>query len=122
MTKSQAYQQFWERFGLTAFEENSVPTGDKAPKFPYLTYQYAVGSINELTGMTASLWYRSTSWKEIDEKAEMIKKVLRGVNIPYDGGAIRLWCGSPSYQRLADDSDDMIKRIYFTLNAEFIEI
>ena len=36
MTKAAAIYQFWNSFGLTAYEENSVPTD---ATFPYITYQ-----------------------------------------------------------------------------------
>ena len=36
MTKAAAIYQFWNSFGLTAYEENTVP--DDAA-FPYITYQ-----------------------------------------------------------------------------------
>lgn len=76
MTKAAAIQKFWGSFGLTAFEENSVPTGDDAPKFPYLTYSFSEGSFGDEIPMTASLWYRSTSWVDCNAKSQEISAFL----------------------------------------------
>ena len=39
MTREQAIFDFWNSFNIPAFEENSVPTGEDAPAYPYITYQ-----------------------------------------------------------------------------------
>ena len=67
MTKASALYQFWNSFGLTAYEENTVP--DDAA-FPYITYQLVTDSFDREIPLTASLWYRSESWKAINAKTE----------------------------------------------------
>ena len=59
MTKAAAIYQFWSSFGLTAYEENTVPT-DAA--FPYITYQLVTDSFDREIPLVASLWYRSESF------------------------------------------------------------
>ena len=56
MTKAAAIYQFWNSFGLTAYEENTVPT-DAA--FPYVTYQLVTDSFDREIPLTVSIWYRS---------------------------------------------------------------
>ena len=92
MTKAAAIYQFWSSFGLTAYEENTVPT-DAA--FPYITYQLVTDSFDREVAATASLWYRSESWTAINAKTEEIsQKIRRGGKINYcDGGAIGQKCG-----------------------------
>ena len=119
---AQALHSFWSSFGLTAYDENSVPTGSNAPDFPYLTYQSYVGDIQHSTAFSVSLWYRSTSWAAAVRKAEEVRKRLTGVNVPYDGGAVRLWVGNPSYYRMSDPNDDSIKRIVVNVTADFISL
>ena len=87
MTKAAAIYQFWNSFGLTAHEENSVP--DDAD-FPYLTYQLVTDSFGREIMLTASIWYRSESWTAINAKTEEIsQKISRGGKIiSCDGGAI----------------------------------
>ena len=53
MTKAAAIYQFWSGFGLTAYEENTVPN-DAA--FPYVTYQLVTDSFDREVAATASLW------------------------------------------------------------------
>ena len=119
MTKAAAIYQFWNSFGLTAYEENSVP--DDAA-FPYITYQLVTDSFGYEIPLTASLWYRSESWKTINAKTEEIsQKISRGGKIiPCDGGAIWLKRGQPFAQSMGDESDDLIKRKYLNITAEFM--
>ena len=119
MTKAAAIYQFWNSFGLTAYEENSVP--DEA-KFPYITYQLVTDSFYREIPLTASIWYRSESWAGINAKTEEIsQKISRGGKIiPCDGGAIWLKRGQPFAQSMGDESDDLIKRKYLNITAEFM--
>ncbi len=119
MTKAAAIYQFWNSFGLTAHEENTVPT-DAA--FPYITYQLVTDSFDREIPLTASIWYRSESWTGINAKTEEIgKKISRGGKIiPCDDGAIWLKRGQPFAQNMRDESDDLIKRKYLNITAEFM--
>ena len=119
MTKAAAIYQFWSSFGLTAYEENTVPT-DAA--FPYITYQLVTDSFDREIPLTASLWYRSEGWTAINAKAEEIsQKISRGGKIiPCDGGAIWLKRGQPFAQNMGDESDDLIKRKYLNIKAELM--
>ena len=117
MTKAAAIYQLWSGFGLTAYEENTVPT-DAA--FPYITYQLVTDSFYREVPVTASLWYRSESWTAINAKTEEIShKISRGGKIiACDDGAIWLKRGQPFAQNMGDESDDLIKRIYLNITAE----
>lgn len=119
MTKAAAMYQFWSSFGLTAYEENTV--SDDA-KFPYITYQLVTDSFDREIPLTASLWYRSESWTAINAKTEEIsQKISRGGKIiSCDGGAIWLKRGQPFAQNMGDENDDLIKRKYLNITAEFM--
>ena len=119
MTKAAAIYQFWNSFGLTAYEENTVPH-DAA--FPYITYQLVADSFDREVPVTASLWYRSESWTDINAKTEEISHTISrgGKIIPFDGGAIWLKRGQPFAQNMVAESDDLIKRKYLNVTAEFI--
>ena len=119
MTKAAAIYHFWSSFGLTAYEENTVPTDST---FPYITYQLVTDSFDREIPLTASLWYRSESWAFINAKTDEIsQKISRGGKIiPCDGGAIWLKRGQPFAQNMGDESDDLIKRKYLNITAEFI--
>ena len=119
MTKAAAIYQFWSSFGLTAYEENTVP--DDAV-FPYITYQLVTDSFDREIPLTASIWYRSESWTAINAKTEEIsQKISRGGKIiSCDGGAIWMKRGQPFAQSMGDESDDLIKRKYLNITAEYI--
>ena len=119
MTKAAAIYQFWNSFGLTAYEENSVP--DEAA-FPYITYQLVTDGFDREIQLTASIWYRSESWTGINAKTEEIsQKISRGGKvIPCDGGSIWMKRGQPFAQSMGDESDNLIKRKYLNITAEFM--
>ena len=119
MTKAAAIYQFWSNFGITAYEENTVPT-DAA--FPYVTYQLVTDSFDREVAATASLWYRGESWAAINAKTEEISAHigLGGKTIKCDGGRIWIKRGQPFAQNMGDESDDLIKRKYLNLTFEFL--
>lgn len=119
MTKAAAIYQFWSGFELTAYEENAVPS-DAA--FPYITYQLVTDSFDREIPLSASLWYRSESWTAINAKTEEIsQKISRGGKIvACDGGAIWMKRGQPFAQNMGDESDNLIKRKYLNITAEFM--
>lgn len=124
MTKEGALYLFWSSFGLTAYEENTVPTGEDAPKFPYLTYSVSTDEIGREIALNASLWYRSDSWADINAKTEDIaQKIGRGgCLVHFDEGSIWLKKGQPFAQNMGDESDNMIKRKYINITAEYLSV
>lgn len=103
-----------------AYDETSVP--DDA-QMPYITYTVSTGSLETLVLLSASLWYRSPSWAEISQKADQIQKYLAEMyppTIELDEGRLYLTEGSPFAQRMRDDTDDLVRRIYLNVNAEYL--
>ena len=120
MDKAQAIQKFWESFGIPAYDETTVP---KDAVMPYITYAVSTDSLGNVVNMYASLWYHSTSWKDISEKTEQIARYIVGMNPPsikFDGGRLYIAKGTPFAQRMADPNDDMIRRMYINIQAEFL--
>ena len=127
MTKAAAIYQFWNSFGIKAYEENTVIDADEEgnpvePTFPYITYQLVTDSFDREVAATASLWYRGESWTAINAKTEEIAQHigLGGKIIKCDGGRIWIKKGQPFAQNMGDESDDLIKRKYFNLTFEFM--
>ena len=117
MDKWQALQSFFSSFGLTAYDESSVP---ESAQLPYITYQAAVDSLDSPVVLTGDLYYKSTSWTEISQKADEINDALKnGVIMPLDIGFLWLVRGSPFAQRINEDSDTL-KHIYIVLMGEFL--
>ena len=119
MTKAQAIHAFWSGFGLTAYDEMTVP--DDA-KMPYITYSVSTDSIDASVSMHASLWYRTNSWKDISEKADKIAETIVTMNPPsieLDKGRLYIAKGNPFAQRMADD-DRTVKRMYLNIKAEYL--
>ena len=116
---AQTLHDFWSGFGLPAYDENTVP--ENLP-FPYITYTISAAGFNETVMLSASLWYRSTSWKEITEKSEQIRETLEdgGRYIVTDKGALWIKAGVPFAQRMSD-TNDSLRRIYITIEVDYIE-
>lgn len=117
MNKAQAIQQFWESFGLPAYEESTVP--DNAV-MPYITYSMASDSIGHPIAMTGSIWDKTYSWANISQIADAISSVLVQVkSVPLDVGFIYITRGTPFAQRMVDE-DDTVRRIYVNLMVEYL--
>lgn len=123
MTNAGAIHTFLNTFGLTAYDENTVPDINSGllPQ-NYLTYAYSEPPFfgDEMV-LQVQLWYRDTySWNEITAKAEFIRDVIgmRGAVLDVDNGKLRIKRGNPFMQRMADE-DDSVRRIYILLDVEF---
>jgi hypothetical protein len=123
MTKASALYNFFSSFGIDAYEETLVPTGDEAPKFPYLTYQLITDSFDNEVIIPVSLWYRSeASLLALNSKTDEISQRIGrgGVFLDCDGGKIWIKRGSPFAQTMSDPEDNTIRRKYINITAEFL--
>lgn len=119
MTKEQALYSFYSQF-LTAYEENTVPEN---ATFPYLTYSVATDDFGGYSvALQRSLWYRDSSWRAINRKTSEISRALgySGTVLKVDNGFIWLRKGQPFAQSMGDENDDLIRRKYLNLEADFI--
>lgn len=123
MTKESALYKFWSGFGIPAYEENNVFTLEKAPNYPYITYEVQTDSFEGGSiPLSASIWYRSTSWTEINEMKRKVSERIGngGTIIKCDDGGIWLTRSTPFAQNMGDDTDDMVKRVLINVTAQFI--
>lgn len=120
MDKLQAYTNFWNGFALKAYDETSVP--DDAT-MPYITFETMEDDFDHTLALTASIWYRSTSWVESVAKANEIRYAIGrgGKIVPYEGGAFWIRKGQPWAQRMSEDNDDSVRRTILNLEVEFID-
>jgi len=122
-----ALYEFWSGFGIPAFVEGTVP--DKIPDsqgnmhpvtMPYITYRLAKPDWITPVSMYARLWYRSTSFRDINAKVDEIEaEIDAGAVIPLDKGTIWLYKESPFAQFMEDDDPD-IKCIYLNLSMQAV--
>lgn len=119
MTKDEAIYSFYSGFSLPAYDENTVP---ESSALPYITYSVSTDSIGNIVILSASLWYRSTSWGAIQNKADEIAVAIGygGKIIKIDNGYLWLTKGSPFAQRMSEPSDKTVRRIALNINAEFL--
>ena len=126
MTKEEALYNFWSSFTWKAYEENSVPTGERAPAFPYITYQVVTDALGANVPMNASLWDKKTAnhsaMQAINNKAKEVSEYIGrgGVAVSFTGGIIWIRRGNPFAQGMGDDSSDAVRRKLLTIQAEFI--
>lgn len=119
MDKAQALQSFWASFDLPAYDSTTVP--DNA-QMPYITYDVVTDSLGNVVNMSASIWYRTNSWKEVSKKAEEIAEAIVKMSPPsikLDNGRLYIAKGNPFAQRMVDE-DDTVRRIYLNIQAEFL--
>ena len=120
MDKAKAYNSFWNSFGLKAYDGTSVP---EDTLMPYITYESAEDGFDNPIALTASVWYRSSSWTDaIDKAHEIADDIGRGGKIvPYDNGVFWIKKANPWMQRLSDEGDDSVRRINLNIEVEFID-
>ena len=120
LDKAQALNSFWSNFGLTAYDENTVPDG---AQLPYITYEVATNSFDDGdVTLTASLWYFGRSWAEISQKADEIAQKIGfgGYTIKTDTGYLWIKRRTPFAQRMGDENEN-IRRILLSISAEYID-
>lgn len=118
MDKQQALYSFWSGFQIPAYDETSVPTD---AELPYITYEVNTSDFDQELPISASIWYRSSSWLAITEKANEIERSIGrgGRMISYDDGAF--WIRKRNSQRMQEPNDNMVRRILMNLTIEFID-
>lgn len=119
MDKAQALYNFWASFQLPAYDENRVP---EDASMPYITYETGTDTFGNEIALTASLFYKSTSWSKITRKAfEVSKRIgMGGLVIATEEGALWIKRGTPFTQRMSGDNDS-IRRIVINITVEFFE-
>ena len=122
MDKWQAQHEFWGGFGLTAYDELTVP--DDAV-MPYITYEAVAGNLGAKTLVSASLYYRGNSWLEISQKADQIAQSIYSDARPaikIDDGymMVRLPDGTMHSDRMDEPTDRSVRRIRFFVELEFL--
>lgn len=120
MDKEQALNEFWNSFGIPAYDEATVP--DKTT-MPYITYSMATGSLGDVIPLTATIWYYSSTWKEITQKKDEIatRIGIGGQVVKLDNGYMWLCRGTTFAQRIPDASDnEFVRAYYLQLQAEFL--
>lgn len=118
--KWQAQDEFWNSFGLPAYDENTDLDNVDIPGFNHITYQAMGGVIDQFLPLSASLWYKSTSWAAISKKAdEILSRICNGVIIAIDNGYfwLKIPDETPFAQRL-ESGQDGVYRLYLTIEAE----
>lgn len=120
--KWQSLFAFWDSFGVPAFEQSSVGIEDRAPNFPYITYEAIDGEFGADVYASASIWTRSASWAEADRIYHMVNNGLPAiVDYDYDFARGIIWITKDdSFARnMGDESDSMIKRKLLTVVYHF---
>lgn len=118
MNKAQAINEFWNSFGVPAYDENTLNV-DSSVK-TYITYSVQEGKLDDPIVLNASIWTRNTSWTKLDEIKTNIAHKLYTMNpIKLDDGYLHLTSGTPFAQRFRADEDPDYLRILIVIQAEF---
>lgn len=127
MDKSQALHLFWSSFGIPAIDETGAYDTQVLEQlgigYPRITYEVAESNLGEPVMLTASLWYRQTSWAAAEAKAQQISAFIGwgGKTIPIDGGYMRFMLPRDTiiFRRMADE-DDSLRRVVFNIAVDYL--
>ena len=131
MNKQQAYNAFWNGFGVLAFEENSIPddtvidelikSGIAPAKYPYIAYEVIIDDLGNAVYPSASIYDKSSSWERIDTLANTISNRIQNMGtVKLDNGRMFITKGSPFAQHMGEGEAFDIKRIVLNLGVEFL--
>lgn len=117
LDKFASLKTYWSGFGLPAYEESTVP---ETATMPYITYEVAVGSLNGVIPLTASVWYRGNSWAPVMQKVTQMEPLIdRQVKIT--GGYLKIRRNENNFAQPMDDPNDkQIRRIRLNVEGEFL--
>ena len=119
MTAAETYFRFWGQFGIPVSEEGAVLNA-APPGYPCLVCRYGEGTGGgDAVELTASLWVRSSGWRQARELSERIGEALPvgGVYLPADGGGIWLLRGRPWAVWSGDGEDPSLRRVLFRVTV-----
>lgn len=126
MNKAQALHSFWSSFDIPAIDEQSAYDEGTLELLGipsrYITYEVGTSNIGEPVALTASIWDKSTSWAFVQEKADEIAAYIGygGRVIAIDGGYLWIKLGQPFAQRMSEDENYDMRRIFLNISAEFL--
>ena len=123
MDRYEAQYQYWNQFGVPAYEENNVPDRIYLT-YPYITYQEAVGGWGDILSVTAKIYDRNPSKANVDALTDLIEHHIRTADpVSYDRGKYRVFIGETAFaQPIGDPDDDLIKGKVLNVNIEFMQI
>lgn len=113
---AKALYNFFSSFGLEAYVEYSP---DKDAQLPYITYQLVEPDWRDNATLYARVWYRSTSYVEINTKVDQIRAAIgEGLSLPTEDGAVYLTKGTPFAQNMPMEGDSTLKVVYLLFNIQ----
>ncbi len=120
-------ETFWNSFGLPAIDENSAYDTQVLEEqnigYPRITYEVAESNLGEPQQLTASIWYRNTSWQAAETKAKQISAFIGygGKTFPVDGGYMRIMLPRDTtiFRRMSDP-DDSLRRIVINISVDYL--
>lgn len=123
MDRWEALYNFWASFGVPAYRASAVPDL-KYVTFPYITYEAAVGDIDDVLTLRGNVWDENYSSERVDAISDEILQFIKtNPWHKYNGGQFRVWSGNTMpVQDMGDPDNDKIRRDVITLNFEFINL
>lgn len=118
--KYQALHNFYSSFGVSAYEENSVP---ETAKLPYITYEVITSEFGgENIALSCQIYDKSNSLTRLNQLTEQLSERLRGgFKLICDDGYIMLYRGEP-FAQTRPTGDETVKAKYINISADYITL
>lgn len=118
MNKYQALYEFYNSFGIPAYEENSVPEN---AELPYITYEIMTADLDmDNVAISCQIYFKSNSLMKVNAITEKLYNALSGgKKLKCDAGYIVLYRGRPFAQN-RPSGDKTVKAKYINISADYI--
>ncbi len=116
---------FFSGFGLPAYVTDKVFAFDEqgkeiSVKFPYITYDLAVGKTFQSTSIACKLYYLSkySLAAPLAKADEIYDKIKNGAFVPCGNGYLWIYPGNPFAQPAPDDNQN-VSAVYLNINITY---
>lgn len=109
-----ALYNFFSSFGIPAYVTDNIPDN---VQMPYITYDLVEPEPLSVGLLSASVWYRGTSYAEISAKVDQIKAAIgNGLSLKTSSGVIHLFREREgAFVRMMNDPNRETKRAYLSM-------
>lgn len=113
---AKALTDFFNSFGIPAYNENAIP---ETAELPYITYPLREPEWDRKTTFWVNVYYRNadSNLDSLTKADEIVQAISNGIRLPIEGGYVVLWPETPLVQSMPPNNDVRAAYINLSMNA-----